>query len=220
MGRMMNPIAASVAALLMLNSAVAAEITAFRREQRIGAHVRNLDLPASLRKDLVSGLTNRLLIRVTLRHGSQPVQDTTVEVAVRYDLWEEIFHLTIATPQGTTASSERSLAAILARLANLQLPGLFDPSSVAPNATHVLQADVLLNPIDRERMKKIRQWIAENTTAAPGDPGAATHRRTAASELFAKIFEQYASGSEAAAIWTRTIQSLPFRLSDLSDETP
>jgi hypothetical protein len=81
-----------------------------------------------------------------------------------------------------------------------------------------IHADVLLNPIDRERMDKIRQWVAANTTGSSSGPQSATRTTSASSELFARIFEQYAAGKDVASVWRRTLASRPFRLDELTDD--
>jgi hypothetical protein len=216
MGRLMQCLAFMAAAFVAMSPALAAELTALRREQRIGARLQDLDYPSSLRKDLVSGLTNRLLIRIRLQHADRRLDQAAIEVATRYDLWDEVFHVTMRTPIGETSRTEPSVEAMLRFLADLRFADVFArPQNDGPLVMH---ADVLLNPIDRERMDMIRQWVAQNTTAAPSDANAPTRTSSAASELFARIFEQYAAGENVAAAWTRTISSRPFRLSDPLDD--
>lgn len=220
MGRLMKRLALIAATFIALSPVYAAELTASRREQRIGARIQGLDFPESLRKELVSGLTNRLLIKVTLRRDARVLEEAAVEVAVRYDLWDEIFHIAISMPTGELARTETSLDSTLRALTNLRLAELFRIPAASAGEPLVIQADLLLNPIDRERMDKIRQWVARNTTVTPGDPSSATRTSSAASELFARIFEQYAAGKDVAASWTRSISSRPFNPSELADEQP
>jgi hypothetical protein len=215
----MKRLALIAATFIALSPVYAAELTALRREQRIGARIQGLDFPVSLHKELLSGLTNRLLIKVTLRRGSLILDEAAVEVAVRYDLWDEVFHVSISSPAGELARTEASIDSALRMLADLRFADIFRmPASVGEPL--VMHADLLLNPIDRERMDKIRQWVARNTTAVPGDPSSATRTSSAASELFARIFEQYAAGKEVASSWTRSIASRPFNPSELANEQP
>jgi hypothetical protein len=59
---------ARLAYLLILTGveAYGADVSPFLQEQWIGATVANAAFPASLRKDLTSGLTNRVLVRIAM----------------------------------------------------------------------------------------------------------------------------------------------------------
>jgi hypothetical protein len=217
-GRLIASIAIIAIASLLLTPALAAELTAMRRGQHIGARVQKLDFPESLRKELVSGLTNRLLLRVSLRRDGQLLEETAIEITIRFDLWDESFHVATSSPGGEVRRVETSLDATLRALDDLLLADLFDVSSRPSNEQMHVHADVLLNPIDRERMDKIRRWVAENTTNAASSSQSTTRSSSASSELFARIFEQYAAGKDVASIWRRSLASRPFRLDELRND--
>jgi hypothetical protein len=219
-GRLMKRLFLIAMALLALGPVYAAELTALRRDQRLGARIQGLNFPASLRKELVSGLTNRLLIKISLRKDSRVLADAAVEIAVKYDLWDEIFHINVTTPHRALMRTETSLDSALRSLTDLRLSDILDVPASGGGEPFVLEADLLLNPIDRERMDKIRQWVARNSTAAPGDSSSTTRTSTASSELFARIFEQYAAGKDMAATWTLSLSSQPFRWDEISGDAP
>ncbi len=149
-------------------AAVAGELTPFSDGTRLGARLKNLSLPASFRKDLRSGLTNRLLLRVELVAESQILETQTIELAVKYDLWDENFRVTMDAGQGmTTESVLASEQQVLAFLSDVPLPGLFDMARLQRSQDHLLRGDALLNPIEQERMKMIRKWVSENSTQTP-----------------------------------------------------
>jgi hypothetical protein len=52
----------------------------------------------------------------------------------------------------------------------------------------------------------IRKWVAENSTPVNADQGIAT-----SNTVFNRIFEQYADGSDLAAVWRVELKSPPFR---------
>ncbi len=201
--------------VLCMGAASAAELVPVRQGDRLGAHVRGLQFPAGLRKDLRSGLTNRVLIRVELLAESRVIDTRAVELTVKYDLWDETFRLTTTPGQG--AAPDRVLATeeqVLAILADVALPRLFDMSRLAASREHGMKCDVLVNPIEKERLAMIRKWVAENSTptAAGVESGGASGPVAAAAsaDLFNRIFEQYSSDSSAAA-WRERLQSRPFR---------
>jgi hypothetical protein len=91
-------------------------------------------------------------------------------------------------------------------LSSLPIPGLFTTRGLSANRDLTLSAEVLLNPIDREKLSMIRKWVAENSTPMNADQGIST-----SNTVFNRIFEQYADGSELAAVWHVTLNSPPFR---------
>jgi len=212
------------AALLALaaGGTQAAEVVPFIENGMLGARVRDLDFPATFPKDLTSGLTSHLLVRVALRSPGHADLQRVVELAVKYDLWDETFRFTLSLDGRVLMSdTQASRDAVLARLRDARLPSLFPEGSLAPGATYSLHADVLLNPIDAERMEKIRKWVAENSAYTPGQgdvPGTGT--TTASNEIFNRIFEQFATGSRTAAIWRESAVSSPFRPESVPHERP
>lgn len=198
----------------------AGELEPFIADGRIGAHVRDLAYPANLAKDLTSGLTNRILARIELRSGKRTTARSAVQITVKYDLWEENFRVMVAVEGRAVANTVYpSLAEVRAFLQDIRVPGLFVPGAPAESLT--MKADVLLNPVDRERMERIREWVKENSTPAPADPtradSAAPVGAATSNALFERIFEQYADGSALAAVWHESVTSKPFRAEGLVD---
>ena len=216
----MRSLIARLIAMFALASAAAAELTPFLSEGDLGVVLIDARLPASLERDLTSGLTNRLLIRTTLDHMGRRTQ-RSAEVAIRYDLWDENFtietRIDAITVARTTLSSVQEVRTYLARL---RLAKLFDTAGLNRSTRLSITAELLLNPIDRERMENIKKWVAENSTRAPLDPAGALGANDAslANALFNKIFEQYASGSDMAASWQQRVSTLPFTLDALRDD--
>jgi hypothetical protein len=212
------------AAFLLLGGAgaQAADLAPFIESGALGARVRDLDFPRTLPKDLVSGLTSHLMVRVSLQAPGHPDVRRVVDVAVKYDLWEETFRVSLSVDgRVLTSETQTSRDAALARLRDARLPSLFPESSLASGVTYTLHADVLLNPIDAERMEKIRKWVAENSAYTPGQadmPGTAT--TTKSNDFFNRIFEQFAAGATTAATWRETVVSSPFRPESLPHERP
>jgi len=56
----------------------AAELVPLLQEHRLGVTVLNARLPPTLRKDLASGLTNKILLRAVLLQGLRPPTRTQV----------------------------------------------------------------------------------------------------------------------------------------------
>jgi hypothetical protein len=203
---------------LTANAAAPAELTPVVREHAIGLRVAGTAWPATLTKDLVSGLTNTLLIHVALFSDSRQLNDKTAVIAVKYDLWEETFALTVTVDKAVIlAHNDETQPQIEAFLASLELPELFATSDVPRDKAATLRVEILLNPIERERLEAIKKWVLENNTSIPADTSGFNDKRVGNSrsnEVFNKIFEQYAQGAEVAAAWKESFSSKPFKISE------
>jgi hypothetical protein len=210
--------------ILAANTAVAAELTPVVRDRQLGVAIRALALalPTTMGKDLVSGLTNTLLIHVELLSGSNQVDQRTAEIAIRYDLWDETFKLIIAVNDAVvTVRPNSTPPEIDAFLADIRLPDLFAVTEMPADKTATLRVEVLLNPIERQRVEAIKQWVADNSTYTPADTPGFSDKRVGSARsnaIFNRIFEQYARGADVAAIWKESLSSKPFKIGELRDE--
>jgi hypothetical protein len=201
---------------LTAKTAMPAELTPVVREHTIGVHIGGITWPATLTKDLVSGLTNTLLIHIALLSDSKRLDQKTAVIGIKYDLWEETFASTV-TVNGAVifAGSGQTTLQIEAFLANLELPALFLASEMPKDRVATLRVEMLLNPIDRERLEAIKKWVLENNTSIPADTSGFSDKRVGTSrsnEVFNKIFEQYAQGADVAATWKESLSSKPFKI--------
>lgn len=185
-----------------------------------GAVIREVSLPPSIRKDLVSGLTNRVVMRISLLRSQEVVAQVIVGVAVKYDLWEETFAVKVSVNDAAaTSSTLRDVDEVVSMLSNLTVPHLFPAESTSAAAPLQMTAELLFDPIEKARMEEIRKWVAENDRAAAPDAATLSSMlpvpRSASSRLFNRIFDQYASGASLAATWKQTVVSKPFKMDDL-----
>jgi hypothetical protein len=209
--------------ILASKHAMATELTPYMKDQRLGVVIKTIGLPETFPKDLVSGLTNKLLIRVSLVSQSKLVDQTTAEISVKYDLWDEIFAVT-TTVNGVVIDTRtcKTLMEVQALLIELRLPGLFARGEVPGADRVVMRAEILLNPIERERLAAIRRWVAQNSTYTPSDTdgfgsekGLGSSRSNA---IFNRIFEQYSQGMDLVAAWKETVSSEPFKIGEIGSE--
>jgi hypothetical protein len=202
-----------IACLLLISSTVrGAELTHIMTDGRVGARVQGLDLPESLSKDLRSGLTNRLIVRVILLAGEQQQATASVAIELQYDLWDERFRVGLYADGVALDSPQlRTVDEALAWLSDVHLPRLFAIPSNLPVLK--MQADVLLNPIERERMEHIRKWVKENSSYVPLQGRTRTTTpQPSSNAVFNRIFEEYASGQDVAAEWRQHIASASFTI--------
>lgn len=198
--------------LVCTMGANAADVVVTRRDGKLGVRVIAVAYPASLSKDLVSGLTNRLYARISLLDSGRVLEQRAIEIALRYDLWDEQFSL--ASTMNETVVESRTLASVAeaeSMLAALSLPGLFDIGRLSDQRDYLLRVELLLNPIDREKMRTIRKWVSQNTS-----PAVAGDQMSASNAVFNRIFEQYAD-SDLAAAWRVALEET-FRVESVRHE--
>jgi len=208
--------------LLGANDVRATQLTPLLQRGELGVDLKGASLPPTLRKDLVSGLTNRIVIRVTLVRSGQPVTQRLVGFAIKYDLWEETFSVKVEVDDmPVSASTGQSLDEVITMLSDLNLPHLFPVDASAPDKSIVLTAEILFDPIEKERMEEIRKWVAENNRSGPPEASSLSAGlpapRSTSARLFNRIFEQYAAGAPVAATWKQTVTSKPFKLEELQN---
>jgi hypothetical protein len=211
-----------VLCLILSARTLAAELTPLVNGNRVGILIHGLSLPASLNKDLKSGLTNRILIRVTLLADSRVVDRKAVEVDVTYDLWDENFRLTVNLDHKVVHTEViATIGAVLATVSSPSLPDVFVVSAATREASYTLKGEILLNPIEREKLDKLRKWVEENNSNATAtgsglpDPTGLTAplpTTSASDPLFNRLFEQYARGDDIAAFWHMTLVSSAFTI--------
>ena len=206
--------------LLGANDVRATQLTPLLQRGELGVDLKGASLPPTLRKDLVSGLTNRIVIRVTLVRSGQPVTQRLVGFAIKYDLWEETFSVKVEVDDmPVSASTGQSLDEVITMLSDLNLPHLFPVDASTPDKSIVLTAEILFDPIEKERMEEIRKWVAENNRSGPPEASSLSAGlpapRSTSARLFNRIFEQYAAGAPVAATWKQTVTSKPFKLEEL-----
>ena len=209
-----------LALLLVASDALAAQLTPLLQRGELGVDLKGASLPPTLRKDLVSGLTNRIVIRVTLLSSGQPVAQRLVGFAIKYDLWEETFGVKVdVDAMPVSASTGQNLDEVIAMLTDLNLPRLFAVDASTSDKSIALTAEILFDPIEKERMEEIRKWVAENNRSGPPEASSLSAglpaSRSTSARLFNRIFEQYASGAPVAASWKQTVTSKPFKLEEL-----
>ncbi|GFE91577.1 hypothetical protein [Steroidobacter agaridevorans] len=217
----MKGVLAILLALATTNS-WAAELAAVRVDNHLGARLQGTSLPESFGRDLTSGLTSRLMIRLTLHQAARELRARSVEIAIRYDLWDETFTLT-RTLDGISldTATYREAQQVIRELQQITFSELFPTSGLPADVELVMRAVVLLNPIDRERLEEIRKWVAKNNKRSTLDPAGAlgVGDASVSSAIMERIFEQYTSGADAAAVWQQTLTTEPFRLGSVPLES-
>ncbi len=203
-------------------SELPAQLTPLLQGGELGVDLKGASLPPTIRKDLVSGLTNRIVIRVTLVSPGQPAAERLVGFAIKYDLWDETFGVKVdVDDRPVSASTGQHLDEVIAMLSDLNLPRLFAVDAATAGKNLALTTEILFDPIEKARMEEIRKWVAENNHSGPPDASSLSAGlpapRSTSARLFNRIFEQYAAGASVAAAWKQTVTSKPFKLEELQN---
>jgi hypothetical protein len=208
--------------LLVAHTGRAARVTPVVAGGQLGVVVSVVEYPDSLQKDLVSGLTNELLLDVKLLAGTRELGRRTASLSIRYDLWEEKFTSTLkideAPPDVRTNVTRKDIDESLAAI---RLSKLFPVNGLANDERLVVQVQMLLNPIERERIEAIKRWVARHSTYTPTDTPGYSDKTVASARsngIFNGIFQQYAGGAKSVASWTMSVSTQPFKLDEVRDE--
>lgn len=199
----------------------AAEVTPFLADAHLGMLVTDIKLPSTLRKDLVSGLGNHILVRVILTQDSRELARTAFDINVTYDLWEETFSMqTTGAALTIPPHIFRNLDEAVAALSRLTLGGLFKPDPAWESAPLVANVELLFNPIEREQMDELRKWVTDNSGPAHSkvgrDVSLPVEVPSESRAWFNRIFSQYSAGAGVAAASRDHGSSAAFRLKDLT----
>jgi hypothetical protein len=129
--------------------------------------------PAGLERQLANGLTNVIAIHVALlpARGRGVAAIFPREVEVLYDVWQEIFHVTVrdpATPRGRRATFD-DWGELRTFLSDLRGVHLSPETSLARDAW-VVQVRVELNPISKELLERTRELISDPTAGSRSGP--------------------------------------------------
>ena len=209
--------------------AVAARLTPWIASTGLGVAITQIALPRTLRSDLSSGLTNRIVLQIVLLKDTARVRQRTAEITVKYDLWDETYRMTV-TLEGTVVMSQTytRLDEVVNALSSLRLPGLFAAGDLPDSARMQLAVKIVFDPIEKARLEEQRQWVRENTAPLPAAPNVSEIGPGARASapvpqqhsLFDRIFEQYAAGATVAGTWQDSGSSLEFELKGLRREPP
>ncbi len=221
---------------LLDSTLTATELIPFIKNDRLGVIINELKYPENLSKDLVSGLSNKILIRFELMFDSQvqnqsksqnhnPYQSQReVTITTKYDLWEENFKINIlVSDSDSTFKTLPSLKDVLSFLAHLKISNLWPLSELSQSDSFNLKVDTLFNPIEKEQMEKIKKWVIQNSTSLPIDPTGFGSINSISSSLrthslFNKIFEQYSTGTPIASVGRETLISKLIHLTEVPHE--
>lgn len=187
----------------------------------VNVMVKDIDYPAQfVEKELDSGLPNTINIFVTMMSGSEVVYGFSVNYHVVYDLWDEVYVLKQQTSKGVNLTKTfRSKSLLLSYMQRFEQKAFYLVDDLAKHKALMLTAQVVVNPVETERIKKIQAWIANskgfeakldsnnklqvvsNSPTGSVAARAATGSGPRFQKLFDNILAQYMNSDELPALW-------------------
>jgi hypothetical protein len=209
----------------MALNAQAMSVTPAINKGQLSVTVGEIQYPKTkLSKALNSGLPNNISLWLTLTHNSEQVQAIHLNHQITYDLWDEVYLVQSQSSTGVQSShTVNSLEQLLQILSSMTLDNIMPGRTIKASSGYQLKAQVIVNPVQIDRIKKIQAWIASSNghkkpstvlahkpvglgaNASAVDFGvsatgvASTGPRF--QKLFDKILEQYTQSDEIPALW-------------------
>jgi hypothetical protein len=128
----------------------------------------------SIRGKLTRGLPTTIVLTGALYLPGNPaaVSTTAQTCKVTWLVWDEVYQIEIARPDGTKIASSLTVDGVLRRCAKAELLPVATSNQVSPSSAVYMNAKVQVNPVSKEVVDKIKKWVSRPSgtgTAAPGD---------------------------------------------------
>lgn len=145
-----------------------------RTSLRVSVSYRDI-VDATVRKQLTSGLPTTIVMRgwVFKETGGDAVALTVKSCRVLYDLWDEVFQLTVSTPGSPDKPDVAlNLEGVLRKCAEARELPLSAPEDY-PKEPLFFAAIVEVNPVSPEMVAQVKRWVSRPTGASSTSLGGA-----------------------------------------------
>ncbi len=132
-------------------------------------------LDAAVQAKLASGLPTTIVTRVYLfrESGGDALALTGKTCRVVYDLWDEVYQITLTQPGAADAQAVApNVEGVLRRCTEAQGLVVADRAMLAGGGAFYVAALVEVNPVSPEMVERVRRWVTRPTGSnglAPGD---------------------------------------------------
>ncbi|WP_394850772.1 hypothetical protein LZC95_25360 [Pendulispora brunnea] len=122
-------------------------------------------IDAPLTQKLSSGLPTIIAMRAyVMRQG----EDTPVALAVQscrvvFDLWEEVYRVTVTSRGGVRDQPVLNVEGVLRQCAEARDLPIADKSYLRAGTPHFLAVRVDINPVSKEMLDQMRTWVSRPT---------------------------------------------------------
>lgn len=219
------------------------ELTANRVDGQLSATLSTTAYPAKfINKEINSGLPNLITFWLTIEQAGQQVFALQQDIKVVYDLWDEVYLLNFS--DSSNRQRQRTIKGkdkLRQFLGEIDSGPLLDLKRLNPDTTYRLKAQVIVNPVKSERIKKIQDWLATSKGFTPSESNKGQKTTLVVStvsgpegesitpsangvrssgprfkKLFDQILEQYIDADELPALWRSPVTSIEFNTEQLS----
>jgi hypothetical protein len=128
----------------------------------------------AIRQKLGSGLPSVVVMRAYLipEGESEPVALAARTCRIAYDLWDEVYRLTISGPGGDRNTAALTIDGVLRLCIEARKLTVADRSLLTSGKPHFLGVIVEVNPVNAQMVEQMRRWVsrpAGSTGIGPGD---------------------------------------------------
>jgi hypothetical protein len=116
----------------------------------------------TIKEELRSGLTNTLLLLVTVESDSGPELRGVATIDIRYELWDEVFLITVTGPDDHSRQlTITSFEALLGWWQNLELD-IMEPGTVAASRDRIAKIELRLLPFSQAEKRDAQLWLTRS----------------------------------------------------------
>lgn len=129
---------------------------------------------AEIREKLGNGFPTVVTMRGYLfrESGGDPIALTARSCRVKYEIWDEVFHVTLSQPGGTTQSVAVNMEGVLRNCCELRKQPLVSRSLLKDGVRYFVASFVEVNPVSLATFDTIKRWVSRpngSTAIGPGD---------------------------------------------------
>lgn len=116
---------------------------------------------AAISKKLLSGLPTTIAMRayVFKEAGGDPIALAARSCKIVYDLWDEVFRVTVTQSGGQTTTVAVNVEGVLRNCAEAKKIPVMDRSGMKDGAKYFVAVIVEVNPVSAEMLDRIKRWV-------------------------------------------------------------
>jgi hypothetical protein len=126
---------------------------------------------AAISKKLLSGLPTTIAMRgyVFKDNGGDPVALAARSCKIVYDLWDEVFRVTVTQSGGQTTTVAVNVEGVLRNCAESKKVPVMERSLMKDGTKYFVAVIVEVNPISADMLDRIKRWVTRphGTTSLP-----------------------------------------------------
>ncbi len=141
---------------------IAIEVKSIKEGRQISFLVSDLSFPENFEKSLKSGLSNVYILKQSVWKNGQMVFASDIAVKVIFDLWDELYFVTKEVGSNNSLDKYSPTSNIVEKLKSYKFSSTLKTSDFKKTDNYEVKVTVILDPITKEKQKKIKTWLAEN----------------------------------------------------------